>query len=99
MYNSFCTLRFTFSVFRGVAQFGDVSERRQWRIQRGIRSGAIKSIAKWITSETTILQQEERELRENGSKGSSIQPKIVKPVDTPCFKALLKFSKKAKKWL
>ena len=38
-------------------------------------------------------------LREYGSKGSSIQTKIVKPVDTPCFKALLKFSKKAKKWL
>jgi hypothetical protein len=41
----------------------------------------------------------ERCVREYGSKGSSIQTKIVKPVDTPCFKALLKFSKKAKKWL
>ena len=38
-------------------------------------------------------------LREYGSKGSNIKPQIVKPVDTPCFKALLKFSKKAKKWL
>jgi len=41
----------------------------------------------------------ERFVREYGSKGSSIQPQIVKPVDTPCFKALLQFSKKAKKWL
>ena len=41
----------------------------------------------------------ERLVREYGSKGSNIKPQIVKPVDTPCFKALLKFSKKAKKWL
>jgi hypothetical protein len=41
----------------------------------------------------------ERYVREYGSKGSNIRPQIVKPVDTPCFKALLKFSKKAKKWL
>ena len=41
----------------------------------------------------------ERYVREYGSKGSNIKPQIVKPVDTPCFKALLKFSKKAKKWL
>ena len=31
---------------RDVAQFGDVSERRRWRMQRGIRSGATRSIAK-----------------------------------------------------
>ena len=34
------------NTYRDVAQFGDVSERRRWRIQRGIRSGAITSIAK-----------------------------------------------------
>ena len=66
MYNSLCTLRFTFctfisnfefrisNLFRDVAQFGDVSERRRWRMQRGIRSGAIRSIAKLMRARRHI---------------------------------------------
>ena len=47
-------------ILSGCSAVGDVSERRQWRMQRGKRSGATRSIAKWITSETTMLQQEAR---------------------------------------
>ena len=56
---AFCTFISNFefrisNLFRDVAQFGDVSERRRWRMQRGIRSGAIRSIAQLMRARRHI---------------------------------------------
>jgi hypothetical protein len=51
-----------------VAQFGDVFDRRLWRMKGEKRSGETTSIAKRRASKTTMLQQEERALDFNKIK-------------------------------